>query len=198
MDNQSKTSFIPKRSFGASNQPLESSIGLMTLVSFIVLASSLIIFAGAFGYQYYLVNDINRPCAAAGGDQGCGLRESLAREKRELDVTKVSRLANLDAKMKTAQNIVKNHTSVVPLLDLLENQTLHSIQFTSLNLSPEGEVSLAGVTRSYEDIAVQLKVLQSVADVQNASFSGFGTDEFGNVRFNLSLGINQNLFKYKK
>ena len=198
MDNQSKTSFIPKRSFAAGNQPLESSIGLMTLISFIVLASSLIIFAGAFGYQYYLANEINRPCNADGGDQGCGLRESLAREKRELDVTKVSRLANLDAKMKTAQSIVNNHTSVVPLLDMLESQTLHTIQFTSLNLNSDNEVSLSGITKSYEDIAVQLKAFQSLDDIKSASFSGFSTDEFGNVRFNLSLSINQNLFKYKK
>ena len=196
MDNQIKTSFVPKKTL-VQNPPAGSSIGLAAIVGFIILGVSLVLFAGVFAYNWFLADSINRPCNVDNGDQGCGLKESLAREERELDVDKVTRFANLDAKTKAAQGIVNNHISLLPLMAFLEDYTLHTIRFTDFEFSKDNEVKLSGQAKQYEDIAVQMKTFRNSGKVTSASFSNFNTEEDGNITFDLELSVDTSLFDYK-
>ncbi len=194
MNTQPQTSFVPRKNL-VQNRPLPISMGLVTLIGFVVLGTALVVFASVFGYRWFLIQSINRPCDAS-GDQGCGLVESLERERRDLDIDKVTRLANLDAKMKAAQGIVNGHISLIPLLALLEENTLHTIRFTGLEFSQSGSIKLKGIAKQYEDIAVQMRVLRDTGKVIAASFSNFSVKD-SDIAFDLELAINQELLKYQ-
>lgn len=194
MANHNQNSFIPKGSFTQSNSRMESSIGLVNLIAFVILGVVLLFSAGAFLYQQYLISSLNRPCDSGAG---CGLVENFNREVRELDVAAVSRFVNLDSKIRSARSVVQGHVNLVPLLGLLEQNTLHNVRFTSFNFTRGGNVTMAGVARSYEDIARQARAFRSSGSVSSISFSGFSSDDAGNVRFNVSLVIDDSLIKYQ-
>ncbi len=195
MDYKEKTSsFIPKKSFAITNRQMESSIGLVSVVSFVILGVALVFFAGAYGYRYYLMDQINRPC---GSEQSCGLRESLAREKAELNFDKISRFASLDAKMKAARGVIGEHIDLIPLFNFLELSTLHNVRFTSLEFTRGKGLKLSGQARNYEDIAIQHRVFKSGGLVTGSSFSNFKVDEDQNIGFDLNMSIDESILKYK-
>jgi len=194
MANQNQNSFIPKGSFTQGHSRMESSIGLVNLIAFVILGSVLFFSALVFLYHYWLVGQLNRPCDV---EPGCGLVEAFERESRNLDVSAVSRLVTLDFKMRSARSIINNHVTLVPLLNLLEEYTLHNVRFTSLEFSRPGDLRMAGVARSYEDIAIQSRAFRSSGHVNRVAFSGFSTDDAGNVRFNITLGLDESLLKYQ-
>lgn len=195
MATQNQNSFIPQGSFSQRQSRMDSSIGLVNLIAFIILGAVLLFSAGAFIYQYWLLNSLNRPCDSAGG---CGLVEEFNREMQELDVSAVTRLVNLDSKMRSARSVINNHVTLVPLLAVLEEYTLHNVRFSSFEFNREGgDLKLAGVARSYEDMALQSRVFRSAPQVRQVSFSGFGSDDLGNIRFNVVLGIDESVLKYQ-
>lgn len=192
-----QSSFIPKQNFtkNANAAAAQASLGLFMLIGVVIFGLSLVAFAGAYGYQYILSDSINRPCQA-GSDQGCGLRESLEHDKRELQVDRIVRFARLDAKMKAASGIINNHATLLPLFDKIQELTLQTIRYTKFDFSDKG-ISLEGVALGYEDIAVQLKAFKSSNLVSNAVFSGLGLDPKGNVTFKLALTVNRDLTSYR-
>lgn len=192
-----QSSFIPKQNFtrNATAAAAQASLGLFMLIGMVIFGLSLVAFAGAYGYQYILSDSINRPCQA-GSDQGCGLRESLEHDKRELQVDRIVRFARLDAKMKAAAGIINSHDTLLPLFDKIQELTLQTIRYTKFDFSDKG-INLEGVALGYEDIAVQLKVLKSSKLINNAVFSNLGLDPKGNVTFKLALTVNKDLTSYQ-
>jgi nitrate reductase NapE component len=192
-----QSSFIPKQNFtnNANSAASRASLGLLMLIAMVIFGLSLVAFAGAYGYQYILSDSINRPCQA-GSDQGCGLRESLEHDKRELQVDRIVRFARLDAKMKAASGIINNHATLLPLFDKIQELTLQTIRYTKFDFSDKG-ITLEGVALGYEDIAVQLKAFKSSDLVNNAVFSGLGLDPKGNITFKLALTVNKDLTSYQ-
>lgn len=193
MEPQIKNSFIPRSTFTAP-RPVENSIGLVNLIAFIVLGASLLLFAIVFGYRFILISSLNRPCGEA---NGCGLRESFAREIKDLNIVKVTRLVNVDTKLKTARSVVENHISLLPLFVFLENHTLHSVRFTDLAFTRGGTLSLSGFAKNYEDIAIQSKAFRENQAIKNVVFSDFGQGESGNIKFTVDLTLSEELLKYK-
>ncbi|MEX0918501.1 MAG: hypothetical protein WDZ85_00835 [Candidatus Paceibacterota bacterium] len=186
-------SFIPQKP-DRSSRPIEAAVGLATVAGFIFLAIALVFFAGTYGYRYYLTLGINRSCDS---ERGCGLRESLAREKAQLDIERVSRLAAVDAKMKAAREVINNHTNTRPLFDFLEAHTLHNIRFTAFEFDQAEGIKLSGLAQSYEDIGVQWQVFKNSPVVTGTTFSKFGSDEDKRISFDLNLGIHNDFLKYR-
>lgn len=172
-----------------------ASLGILMLIGLVIFGISLIVFAGAYGYQYILAEEINRPCQS-GSDQGCGLRESLEHDKRELQVERIIRFARLDAKMKAAAGIINSHDTLLPLFDLIQSLTLQTIRYTKFDFSDKG-ILIEGVAVGYEDIAVQLKAFKESELVKSAVFSGLGLDQRGNVTFKLALSVDQDVLSYQ-
>ena len=193
MEPQIKNSFIPRSTF-TSARPVDNSIGLVNLVSFIILGVSLLLFALVFGYRFLLIDSLNRPCDS---DAECGLRESFTRELKGLDIAKVTRLVNVDTKLKTARGVVEGHISLLPLMVFLENYTLHSVRFTDFKFDEGNALTLSGFAKNYEDIAIQSKAFRQSEDVKSVVFSDFGKNEEGNIKFSVDLVINEAMLKYK-
>jgi len=198
MANELQTSFIPKQNFTktVTVAASQASVGLLLLVSLIIFGSSLVLFAGAYGYQYMLSSQINNPCEA-GSDAGCGLRASLERDKRELQVDRIIGFSRLDAKMKTSSAIIGDHQTLLSFFDLLQKETIETIRYTRLDYA-EGSILIEGLARGYEDVAVQAKALNESDLVTKSTFSDLGLDKSGNVIFKLALSVKSDVFNYEK
>lgn len=191
-----QTSFIPKQNLAnnVARVSSQATMGIFMVVGMAIMAVSLLVFAGAYGYQYMLADSINRACEP-NNDQGCGLWASLERDKRELQVERIVRFSRLDAKMKTAAGIINSHVTMMPLLDTLEDLTLQTVRYTKLDLTDKG-IAIEGVAVGYEDIAVQLKSFKESGKIKSAVFSGLGLDQRGNVTFKLALAVDPKLLSY--
>lgn len=164
-------------------------MGLATTISLVVLGVSLVFLAGAYGYQYFLLNQINRACS---DNAGCGLRLELERQRAAINLDEIVRLKKLDFKLDRAQSIINSHTSLIPLLELVENNTVHSVKFTDMQYSGNS-VELSGEARGYEDAAVLSEALQATGQFGQISFNSFNFTPANNIEFSLTAEINQDL-----
>ena len=208
-----QTSFVPKHegvtipavthgSTGPSSSAssnLDRGFSLFSAVGFALFGLSLLLYGGAFAYHYLLMDQINRPCDP-NADTGCGLRETLANDKRELQINQIIRYSRLDTKMKVAASIINSHRSVVPLLDALQQFTLQNIRFEKFDLSDKA-LTIDGVAVGYDDLAVQQKALGTeVAPgktlFKDVVFSNIGLNDKGGVNFRMSVVPDPTLFSF--
>ncbi len=189
---QNQSSFIPRESVGMRPRR-ETTMGVMMTISLIIVGLSLFLFAGAYSYHYVLDLQINKSCAGDGS--ACGLKATVENTRRELGIENINRYNRLDKKMKVAESLINGHTTMVPLFELLERLTLHSVRYTKIDLDGS-RVFLEGVALTYTDLAAQLKVLESSNSVRGAVFSNLGLDTAGNVTFSLELSPVSSLLTY--
>jgi len=211
MDNNLQTSFIPKQTIRASTNPAptEGGMGLFTLLSFMILFLSLLTAGGAFAYQQYLINHLYKDCEVtdqtqpntdqlglySSVDRNCGLYLTLEDKKRALGAGGLTRMEGLDTKMKLATTVLSQHLTLLPLFDLLGTSTLKTIRFTKFSTS-NGTVELNGLAGSYEDIAVEAKVLNKMPEVNDTVFSNLSVDQTGKVTFSLKFKVDPSKLRY--
>jgi hypothetical protein len=214
MDNTIQTSFIPKQTL-VSRPPdpkirPSGSMGLFTLLSFILLVVSLLAAGGSYAYRSYLISKLYSPCATTSlvqpnqdllglsGDieKQCGLYSSLEEMRRRLDDERLTKMQRLDNKMKMASKILSSHLSLAPLFELLSTTTLKTIRYTKFSTA-DGKIALSGAASGYEDIAVQSNVLNGMKAVKNALFSNLDTDNQGNVVFSLTFTVDPSALRYE-
>ncbi|MDQ5957858.1 MAG: hypothetical protein QG665_190 [Patescibacteria group bacterium] len=180
---QNQSSFIPRESVGMRPRR-ESTMGIMMMIALVIIGLSLFLFAGAYSYRYVLDLQVNKPCAGDG--TACGLKATVDNTRKELGIDSINRYNRLDKKMKVAESLINSHTTLVPLFDLLERLTLHSVRYTKIDLDGE-KVFFEGVATGYTDLAAQLKVFEGNNSIRGAVFSNLGLDQAGNVTFSLEL-----------
>lgn len=203
MDSKISTSFIPKESIRPNAlRSRREPISIVVLVSLLILAVSVIYFAGIYAYRYIVYNEINSPCQDLGnGNSQCGLKESLDRTVRELQLAKLADLKRLDTKLKNGATVLNNHQTLKPFFDLLSQLTVQNIQYKKFQFAKGNNFELSGVAKSYEDIAYQQKVFageQGQKYISNFTFSDFDLDPKGNVLFKLVLTVDPKLLSYRE
>ncbi|MFA6254179.1 MAG: hypothetical protein WC640_02950 [Candidatus Paceibacterota bacterium] len=204
MDSKISTSFIPKSSINPGGlRSRREPISIVVLVSLLILAVSIIYFAGVYTYRYLVYNEVNAPCQdIGGGNKKCGLKESLDLAVRDLQLAKLADLKRLDTKLKNGAAVLNNHTTLKPFFDLLGQLTVQNIQYKKLQFSKGNKFDLEGVTKSYEDIAYQQKVFtdpnKGQKYISSFAFSGFDLDTKGNVNFKLTLTVDPKLLSYRE
>lgn len=199
MERDVQTSFIPKQSLSIDARPKET-VGLFLLLSIVVLIIALLFLGGAYGYRFYLTNEINRPCASDSGNEldSCGLLASLEKSKQSLGNESISEFELLDKQLRRAGEIVNEHKTFLPVFQFLEDETLQSVRYTSLNQTGT-TLDLKGVAKSYEGVALQsIEFFEQPQVVENFLFSDVNADATGNVGFSLKLTLNPSLFSYVK
>ncbi len=195
MANEIQTSFIPKDGSSSRRSYRGNTMGLFTFIALLIFAVSLLTFAGAYGYQYFLSEQINRPCSAD-DQRSCGLLASLEIEKKSLRIDMIERYVSLSRKMNLAQDLINKHRALSMFFTALEESTLQSIQFTKLDFTADSFV-LDGRTTSYEDIAVQAKVFSEDQRFKSARFSDFGVDKENRITFKVNLEADSSLLVYR-
>ncbi len=198
MERDVQTSFIPKQSLSVDARPKEH-IGLFLLLSIVVLIVALLFLGGTYGYRFYLSDEINRPCAADSGNEleSCGLLASLERRRQSLDEGSILGFELLDHQLKRASEILVSHKTFLPVLKFLEDETLRSVKYTSLNQTGN-MLDLKGVARSYEGVALQSIEFSESPMVEDFIFSDVNADATGDVGFSLKLTHDPTLLSYVK
>lgn len=196
-----QSSFIPKQVLtvgGGSRRP--PTVGLFTLISLLILLISVLFWGGSYAYAKFLQNEIERPCheSAITNTLDCGLNAKLERAKQELQQNIIDDLRIKEAKIRTAEGLIDNHLTALPVFDLIEAYTLKTISYDSLGYG-DGEVTLSGEAKGYESIALQSDIfVKEVREFDSFLFSDLSPSETGRVRFKLTIKLRDGELSYKK
>lgn len=196
--NNFQTSFIPKQTLVENPVSRRQPISLVSTLALVVLIASILLAGGAYAYQYWLDYEINRECPdpAQNVTSGCGLIASLNKEKQALDEGLLTEFKRLAAKLDLANKLISKHVTVLPIMDLLSELTLESVRFTSFDYDGKN-ITISGVAKSYEDVAVQSNVFDREKLISGFLFSDLNLDTAGNVVFKLVLTVDPRLLSYE-
>jgi len=203
MDNKISTSFIPKSTITPGNlRTRREPVGIIVLFSLLILAISVLYFAGIYGYRYIVDSEINYVCPSAGqsgGDCKQGLQQTFDLAMSDLPTNELNDLKRLDTKLKNGGAVLASHITLRPFFAILAQLTVQNIQYTKFQFGKDRNFELSGVAKSYDDIAYQQKVFagdQGKKYINSFTFSDFDLDPKGNVIFKLAMTVDQKLLTY--
>jgi hypothetical protein len=195
MDQRTHTSFIPKKSLTTASQSqrtdiagAKSSIGIVFLITLIIFISVIALAIGVFLYQQFLLQSIEKKSA------------SLDRARAAFEPALIEEIGRLDVRMKSAREILDDHKALSAFFDLLETNTLVSLQFKNLSyiVDETGRISVSmnGSAASFSSVALQSDIFGENKYIQEPIFSNLNLDNKGNVIFDFSAFIDPRLLSY--
>lgn len=215
MESNSKlTSFIPKNSgtqtglagIGnsastvrrTSSSKFAGAYNFLGVISFALLALTLVFTAGAFVYRLAAFQKVYSAC----NDKGvCGLAESLKRDRQNLGTENLIRAKRLEVKTSNGRSLLDQHVSVSPLFNQILNKlTSEGISYNQFDFNDKG-VTIAGSARSYEDVAFQAEVFGGTSakgKIKSYRFYDLDLDQKGNVIFKLDLVPDPSVLNFSK
>lgn len=170
MDNQFKTSFIPKK-------PIETSVNLsssgsaprkvgqtvFSVIGTFVFIGTLAAYAGTFAWQYKLNAQIK------------GQEASLQKAKDEFDERFVQDSFRLNARIEQGDKILNSHVSPSALYEQLEKYTLQTVSFSRFSFKDNQDgtltVSGSGDAARYETIVLQSDSFGKSGYLRNVIFT---------------------------
>lgn len=183
------TSFIPKKDISLGNKnKIGRTIDIYLLISFIIFLVALISSLGVFLYKGYLNSQIEDSIII------------LERERRSLDIDSIKVLSKLDKRLKVSEKLLDDHVDLVGFFEILENSTLESIQFKSLDLSLEDDmldVIMSGVADSYSSIVLQSDAFNETPNFHNPMFFDLIIMRTGDIQFSFSAQLDKSSVLYK-
>ncbi len=194
-----RSSFIPKQILTTDTHRERPTIGLFSLIALFVFILSLLFLGGSYAYAFYLRGVIERPCRETSftATLDCGLEAKLKRIRENLQQNVIDDLRHKDAKIRAAESLLGRHNTVVPIFALLEDYTLKTISYSSLDYTGD-QLTLSGEARSYESIALQSDIFfDEVREIDSFLFSDLSPDASGRVRFKLLIKLKPGLDSYQ-
>ena len=192
MESGIKSSFIP--SDAAKPQALRkvSRTGfadLLILLAVVGLVASIALAAGVFLYLQYLQTN------------SASKLEQLNRAKEAFEPSLIQELTRLDDRMRAAEVVLKNHTAPTLFFRLLEQLTLQTVSYASLDFnaadSQNVTIKMDGVAASVNSIALQADYLSRSGTIASPIFSNVNRGQ-GGINFNLSAIINPVALRYSE
>lgn len=184
-----ETSFIPKQTYKKSGAKKRSYGGLLMGISGFIFIVTILSAAGVFLYNRYLVSEID------------AMGISLDREKGSLEEDIIKKLSVIDKKIEASKKILNNHMTLVPLFELLEQNTLQKVMFKDMTLSPGEDgwwnLTLSGIADSYATIALQSDAFGKNKNIKELIFSNLGIGTDGGVVFDISALVDPRLLSYR-
>ena len=192
MDPKFQSSFIPKGPIvssstisGGSRTPSHGLFGFIASVVFFIVV---LLAAGLFGYEKYLLSSI-----AQRGDD-------LNKAREALNPGTIRDLLKLNSRIVSTQDILSKHTVLSPLFDFLESSTYKSVRYTVFNFSNDKDltITLSGQARGYAAVALQADTLSRSKYILNPVFSDLTLDDKGNVLFSFKASLSPDIISYKR
>jgi len=160
---------------------------IFILIAIVALAAALALAAGVFLYDKFLVANVQKKS------------EQLERARQAFDPSLIQELVKLDARLQAANDVLAKHLAPSELFNLLEELTLQSVSYDSLNysVSDEGiaQMKLRGKARSVNGVALQASVFGESNAISNPIFSALDLVSDG-VEFEVSADINPAALRY--
>jgi hypothetical protein len=190
MDSKITSSFIPRDTVrNSSNVPSYRSgaFDLLMLGSVILFIASLALAIGIFLYLQFIESSLT------------GKSDQLQRAQEAFEPALISELTRLDDRMNSAQDILFQHIAPSEFFRILEDLTLESISLKSLNIEANSgnsiKISMAGIARSVNSIALQADLYGKHTAITSPIFSNINRDQNG-VLFDVSASLNPASLKY--
>ena len=136
-------------------------------------------------------------------------RQLLTRENADL-TTKINALEDdirqqsvnqqildLDKRLSAAKQLLANHSILSNVFQLLEENTLPQVRFSSFALQADpARLELTGEAISYNTIAQQVRIFEALPSLQDVEFGGLQLGEKGLLKFKMTLGYKSDLIRW--
>jgi hypothetical protein len=190
MESKITSSFIPRdtvRSGPTGPTYASGGFDLLMLGGIILLVASVSLAIGVFLYLQFEETSL------------AGKSEDLKRAQEAFEPALISELTRWDDRMIAGGEVLSQHLAPSELFRILEDITLETISLTSLNFEANNssniEISIAGVARSVNSIALQADLYGKHVAITSPIFSNINRDENG-VLFDVSAKINPSAIRY--
>ncbi len=194
MENQFTTTFIPKKPMvpeasGSGSAPVSRPIGILSSLSLVLFFITIATGVGVYLWEQYETKNLKT------------LSMSVQNVQKEFEPQLITQLQDLDKQLRNANILIKNHTVVSPIFDLLESSTLKQVQFSKFEYSIDEksgvQVKISGIADGYQPIAQQADVLGASTFLKNVIFSNFFLNPQGKVSFDLSFGVTPDFLSFQ-
>jgi len=191
MDTQVPSSFIPKKPLTTMNPRGSAAMGTFVfLIALLVFVASLVSAGAAFAYKGFLTTSLAQKA------------DTLQKAEAAFDPSTIQDLERLDSRINNAEALLQKHTTAYAIFDLLAQQTLANVQFTSFSFDFDTNgnpaLSLVGQADGFSTIALQSDQLGASKVLKDVVFSGIVVQSNGRVSFNVKANIDPSLISYSK
>ena len=188
METGIKSSFIPQTPITptATARRRGGSFDFLLLIAIVFLVASVTLAAGVFLYAQYL-----NSAAASKVDQ-------LQRAQAAFEPSLIAQLTRLDDRMRAADLVLGTHMAPTTLFHLLEQLTLQTVAFSSLDFVVTTEnttLAMQGLAKSVNSIALQADLFSKHGTIVSPIFSNIDRQLDG-VHFELIASVNPSNLKF--
>lgn len=187
-----QTSFIPKKpdSINADNFSSGGKSNLFSIIATLIFVATLVFAGGVYGYKLTIQKQISSQL------------ESLQEARNRLDEGFITNANRLNDRIAAVKQILNNHKSPSEIFSLLEEYTLNSVRFTSLNYSTDVQnvitVDANGVGTGFESVVLQSDQFGSTGVMKDVVFSSVQPNQAGLVGFTFQSVIDPQFVLYRK
>lgn len=160
---------------------------ILILIAIVALAAALALAAGVFLYDRFLDANVERKS------------QQLERARQAFEPDLIRELVRLDSRLQAADAVLANHLAPSELFNLLEELTLQSVSYESMDYTANDDGSiqldLRGKARSVNGVALQASVFGQHNAITNPIFSDIDLISDG-VSFRVSATVNPAAIRY--
>ena len=193
MESNIKASFIPDKMPSAQGRGSSikhssgSAADILILIAVVILAVALALAAGVFLYDSYLNANVQNKS------------QQLQRAQQAFEPQLVEELVRLDLRLLAAGDVLARHLAPSEIFSLLEELTLESVSYSSLDYSVNEDdtisIKMRGKARNVNGVALQANVFGRHNAITNPIFSELDLVGDG-VSFNVSAIVNPSALRY--
>lgn len=190
MDPLVRTSFIPKKPVVQATSVVQSGgVGIFFFIALVIFLGSVLLGAGAFGYEQYLQKSIKSKS------------DSLTKARAAFEPATIQDLMRLDKRLSEASQILDEHIAPSAIFTLLSDNTLATVAFDKFDLTVgpniKGTMQLHGKTATFSDVALQSDAFSKERAFKDVLFAGFTVAKDGGVEFTVSASVDPEVINYR-
>lgn len=198
MDNQIKTSFIPRKTIDAAvnfqiEKPIKSnkvSRTIFSIVSTFIFLAALALSGLMFMWQIKLKKDIVSQV------------EVMQQAKKSFDENFIKEASRLDSRIKESAGMLENHIAPSAIYALLEEYTLQTVGFSRFSFrdNQDGTIGISGSGEAarFESIVLQSDSFGKSGYLRNVVFTDWRPDEKNEkVSFSFEATLDPKLVLYR-
>lgn len=170
-----EASLIPKKLPSAS-QRLGAGVGIFFRIGFVFFVVALLATGGLFAYRMLLLSNLTKQ------------REALQQLESQFPVADIERREEVARAIEISKALLDAHVRPSRIFPLLQENTLPAVFFSTFSYAETGRViTVSGDAPSYQAVAQQASIFESLEEVTSATFSNLSLTSRGTVNFNLKI-----------
>ncbi len=192
MEPKFQNSFIPKKPMGLTQNvgvQVSHPTNIFSVIAGVIFVIALLVSGGLFTYGKILNSQIKE------------VQVKILDARGAYEPEKIKELIDIDKKISSSNDLLRNHVAVSEVLSLLENLTLKKMRFTSFEYAKNNNkptVSITGDIQTYNALARQQEFFASTEFIRNPRFTDFNLGDNGYISVKFSADLDQSLISYKR